>query len=181
MILTSPSLLLFATDLHHLTCKQTLAFCFPPPFPPMNPSTSPMKLALYRDGGIHRDHLVAKDSSGNGNDLPLVTPPLRQDVSISQVGVSDCTEAFWLVPSLSMAGPRYVQIQRTEERCLLFEIPECESVILVESRKANTQMCRSLQMMSFYCEMPDTSVPLSNASQIQTNVARQAFLHLPAG
>ena len=39
-----------------------------------------------RDGGIHKDHLVAKDSSGNSNDLPLVTPPTRQDVQISQAG-----------------------------------------------------------------------------------------------
>jgi len=40
------------------------------------------------DDGIHKDHLVAKDSSGNGNDLPLVTPPSRQDVQISQNGKS---------------------------------------------------------------------------------------------
>jgi len=30
-------------------------------------------------------HLVAKDSSGKGNDLPLISPPLRQDVGISNV------------------------------------------------------------------------------------------------
>ena len=28
---------------------------------------------------------MAKDSSGRGNDLPLVSPPLRQDVTIKQV------------------------------------------------------------------------------------------------
>jgi hypothetical protein len=28
---------------------------------------------------------VAKDSSGSGNDLPLVSPPLRRDVTIQQV------------------------------------------------------------------------------------------------
>ena len=39
---------------------------------------------ICRDDGIHKDHLVAKDSSGNSNDLPLVTPPTRQDVQISQ-------------------------------------------------------------------------------------------------
>ena len=30
--------------------------------------------------------LVAKDSSGRGNDLPLVSAPLRRDVTIQQVG-----------------------------------------------------------------------------------------------
>lgn len=42
-------------------------------------------LCDYRDGGIHKDHLSAKDSSGNGNDLPLVIPPVRKDVTISKV------------------------------------------------------------------------------------------------
>lgn len=41
-----------------------------------------------RDGGIHKDHLIAKDSSGNGNDLPLVAPPLHQRVTISQVNIA---------------------------------------------------------------------------------------------
>ncbi|BDA49076.1 probable Sushi, von Willebrand factor type A, EGF and pentraxin pentraxin domain-containing protein at C-terminar half [Coccomyxa sp. Obi] len=31
-------------------------------------------------------HFVAKDSSGNGNDLPLVSPPLHSDVDISKDG-----------------------------------------------------------------------------------------------
>ena len=30
-------------------------------------------------------HLVAKDSSGNGNDLPLVSPPLHFDADIKKV------------------------------------------------------------------------------------------------
>lgn len=36
----------------------------------------------HRDGGIHKEHLAAKDSSGNGNDLPLIVPPTRKDVTI---------------------------------------------------------------------------------------------------
>jgi hypothetical protein len=36
-----------------------------------------------QDGGIFRRHTVAKDSSGKGNDLSLLNPPLRHDVTIN--------------------------------------------------------------------------------------------------
>lgn len=61
---------------------------------------------LCRDGGIHKDHLVAKDSSGNGNDLPLVVPPLRQRVTISQVGIfpTPALPSFDLLPMIDYPG-----------------------------------------------------------------------------
>ena len=45
---------------------------------------------MHRDGGGMRAHLVARDSSGHGNDLPLVSPPLRHDVVITKVGRPCC-------------------------------------------------------------------------------------------
>jgi hypothetical protein len=37
-----------------------------------------------QDGGMFKRHTVAKDSSGKGNDLSLLNPPLRHDVTINQ-------------------------------------------------------------------------------------------------
>ncbi len=36
----------------------------------------------FEDGGISKPHLVAHDSSGKGNHLPLVTPPKAADVVV---------------------------------------------------------------------------------------------------
>ena len=77
MTLTSQPFFLPIPDPHSATCKQLIF--------PVADLLATHVIGTCRDGGIHRDHLVAKDSSGNGNDLPLVTPPLRQDVTISQV------------------------------------------------------------------------------------------------
>ena len=38
-----------------------------------------------RHPGVVQAHLVAKDSSGHGNDLPLINPPTRIDDTIEQV------------------------------------------------------------------------------------------------
>jgi hypothetical protein len=38
-----------------------------------------------REDGVVRDPRVAKDSSGQGNDLPLIVPPVRRDVTITKV------------------------------------------------------------------------------------------------
>ena len=43
---------------------------------------------VCRADGLTSAHLVAKDSSGNGNDLPLVSPPMHLDVDISKAGYS---------------------------------------------------------------------------------------------
>ena len=40
---------------------------------------------MCRADGQMSAHLVAKDSSGNGNDLPLVSPPLHFDADIKKV------------------------------------------------------------------------------------------------
>jgi hypothetical protein len=40
---------------------------------------------MCSDGDQAHSHLVAKDSSGHGNDLPLVSVPLRRDVTITKV------------------------------------------------------------------------------------------------
>lgn len=45
-----------------------------------------------RHPGVVQAHLVAKDSSGHGNDLPLINPPTRIDGTIEQVQQS-CPEA----------------------------------------------------------------------------------------
>ncbi len=41
---------------------------------------------VCRADGLTSAHLVAKDSSGNGNDLPLVSPPMHLDADISKAG-----------------------------------------------------------------------------------------------
>ena len=45
------------------------------------------KLGMWtcRHPGVVQAHLVAKDSSGHGNDLPLINPPTRIDDTIEQV------------------------------------------------------------------------------------------------
>lgn len=40
--------------------------------------------------GLHRSLFVARDSSGHGNDLPLLTPPEPVDVRIEQVRAAAC-------------------------------------------------------------------------------------------
>ena len=67
---------------------------------------------------------MAKDSSGNGNDLPLVTPPMRQDVTISQVGTSGLCRR---IPAAAFGEVRlssaemYVQILHGEEKGILLD------------------------------------------------------------
>lgn len=42
--------------------------------------------------GVHKEHLLAKDSSGNGHDLPLIVPPEPSAVRITQVWLPTCQE-----------------------------------------------------------------------------------------
>ncbi|KAK9814590.1 hypothetical protein WJX72_008328 [[Myrmecia] bisecta] len=91
------------------------------------------------DGGLVKVHLVAKDSSGRGNDLPLIVPPERQDVTIDKDGkhfptsalsfqnnyamnsemtgmpTRDVTVEFWARTPASFQGPGKIPTQDQAE------------------------------------------------------------------
>lgn len=72
------------------------------------PATLPQDLAAYWKfndpelNGIYRETLVAKDSSGRGNDLRLVTLPAARKETIEKVGgrLLLCCPAFCRAPAL---------------------------------------------------------------------------------
>ena len=49
-----------------------------------------MSRVLCSAGAKTQIHQIAKDISGHGNDLPLITPPARKDMVIKKVCTSAC-------------------------------------------------------------------------------------------
>ncbi len=84
----------------------------------------------FGDGGASRPHLSAKDSSGRGNDLPLVSPPRAADVLIhAKVGLCSptarrlLTSRLWVVvvatlmPALDTQSCAYMRLYNTTPGC----------------------------------------------------------------